>query len=42
MRKYNIYLKGVLIMIYSHEVKTMCPVASGANHGPAPIPEEAK
>ena len=29
-------------MIYSHEVKTMCPVASGANHGPAPIPEEAK
>ena len=36
------YLKGVLIMIYSHEVKTMCPVAIGANHGPAPIPEEAK
>ena len=29
-------------MIYSHEVKTMCPVAIGANHGPAPIPEEAK
>ena len=29
-------------MIYSHEVKTMCRVASGANHGPAPIPEEAK
>ena len=36
------YLKGVLIMIYSHEVKTMCPVAIGVNHGPAPIPEEAK
>ena len=29
-------------MIYSHEVKTMCPVAIGVNHGPAPIPEEAK
>lgn len=29
-------------MIYSHEVKMMCPVAQGANHGAAPIPEEAK
>lgn len=29
-------------MIYSHEVQMMCPVAQGANHGPAPIPEEAK
>ena len=29
-------------MIYSHEVQTMCPVAQGVNHGPAPIPEEAK
>ena len=29
-------------MIYSHEVEMMCPVAQGANHGPAPIPEEAK
>ena len=28
-------------MIYSHEVQTMCPVAQGVNHGPAPIPEEA-
>ena len=28
-------------MIYSHEVEMMCPVAQGANHGPAPIPEEA-
>ena len=27
-------------MIYSHEVQMMCPVAQGANHGPAPIPEE--
>ena len=26
-------------MIYSHEVEMMCPVAQGANHGPAPIPE---
>jgi NifU-like protein involved in Fe-S cluster formation len=29
-------------MIYSHEVEQMCPVAKGANHGPAPIPEEGK
>ena len=29
-------------MIYSKEVELMCPVAQGANHGPAPIPEEAK
>ena len=29
-------------MIYSHEVKMMCPVAQGVNHGAAPIPEEAK
>ena len=28
-------------MIYSHEVEMMCPIASGANHGSAPIPEEA-
>ena len=27
-------------MIYSHEVEMMCPVAQGANHGPAPIPED--
>ena len=31
-----------LIMIYSHEVERMCPVAKGPNHGPAPIPEEGK
>ena len=24
-------------MIYSQEVEMMCPVAQGANHGPAPI-----
>ena len=29
-------------MIYSNEVEKMCPVAKGANHGPAPIPEEGK
>ena len=29
-------------MIYSHEVEMMCPVAQGAAHGAAPIPEEAK
>lgn len=27
-------------MIYSAEVENMCPVAKGAYHGPAPIPEE--
>ena len=29
-------------MIYSTEVKAMCPVHQGAKHGAAPIPEEAK
>ena len=29
-------------MIYSAEVEKMCPVAKGAYHGPAPIPEEGK
>ena len=29
-------------MIYSNEIKNMCSVAKGANHGPAPIPEEGK
>ncbi|MCL2019120.1 MAG: hypothetical protein FWG70_05100 [Oscillospiraceae bacterium] len=29
-------------MSYSHEVEQMCVVAKGANHGPAPIPEEGK
>jgi NifU-like protein involved in Fe-S cluster formation len=29
-------------MIYSAEVKNMCPVTQGAKHGAAPIPEEAK
>ena len=29
-------------MIYSTEVENMCPVRKGANHGPAPIPEEGK
>ena len=29
-------------MKYSHEVETMCPIAQGAAHGAAPIPEEAK
>ena len=27
-------------MTYTTEVKNMCPVAKGAYHGPAPIPEE--
>ena len=29
-------------MIYSKEVEMMCPVAKGAKHEPAPIPEEGK
>ncbi|HPX70298.1 MAG TPA: hypothetical protein PL035_00360 [Bacillota bacterium] len=29
-------------MIYSTEIQNMCPVAKGANHGPAPIPEEGR
>lgn len=29
-------------MIYSAEVENMCPVAQGAYHGPAPIPQEGK
>jgi len=29
-------------MVYTKEVEEMCTVAKGANHGPAPIPEEGK
>ena len=29
-------------MIYTKEVENMCPVAKGAKHDPAPIPEEGK
>ena len=29
-------------MKYSAEVESMCPLAKGAYHGPAPIPEEGK
>lgn len=29
-------------MIYSQEIKAMCPVAIGVNHGAAPIPEEGR
>ncbi|GKX29111.1 nitrogen-fixing protein NifU [Vallitalea longa] len=29
-------------MNYTHEVKNMCCVAKGPNHGPAPIPQEGK
>ena len=29
-------------MIYSNEVEHMCPIAKGAYHGPAPIPQEGK
>ena len=27
-------------MFYTTEVTNMCPVAKGAYHGPAPIPED--
>lgn len=30
------------VMVYSKEVEFMCPVHSGANHGPAPIPQEGE
>ena len=29
-------------LVYSHEVESMCCVAKGPNHGPAPIPEEGR
>lgn len=29
-------------MIYSTEVEHMCPIAKGAYHGPAPIPQEGR
>ena len=29
-------------MIYTTEVENMCPVAKGAKHEPAPIPEEGQ
>ncbi len=34
--------KGGRNMIYSTEVEHMCPIAKGAYHGPAPIPQEGK
>ena len=30
------------IMTYTAEVEHMCPLAKGAYHGPAPIPEEGE
>ncbi len=29
-------------ILYSHEVESMCPIAKGPHHGPAPIPEEGQ
>ena len=34
--------RKIVTMIYTTEVQHMCPVAKGAYHGPAPIPEEGK
>ena len=34
--------KGFTLMIYSSEVENMCVVRQGANHGPAPIPQEGQ
>src|SRR5574344_1520306 len=39
---YTIGYKRGVNMQYSNEVKNMCFVKKGANHGPAPIPEEGK
>ena len=40
---FNVFIKERgYIMIYSSEVENMCVVKKGANHGPAPIPEEGK
>ena len=35
-------MERIFAMIYTTEVQHMCPVAKGACHGPAPIPEEGK
>ena len=35
-------MERIFAMIYTTEVQHMCPVAKGAYHGPAPIPEEGK
>ncbi len=35
-------MKGCGVLIYSAQIENMCPVAQGACHGPAPIPEEGK
>ncbi len=35
-------VKGANKMKYSSEVEHMCPLAKGAYHGPAPIPQEGK
>ena len=37
-----VYIERSLKMIYTKEVENMCPVAKGAKHEPAPIPEEGK
>ena len=34
--------KEEVLMYYTAEVSNMCPVAKGAYHGPAPIPEEGQ
>lgn len=38
----NLFQERIKIMLYSAEVENMCPVAKGAYHGPAPIPQEGK
>jgi NifU-like protein involved in Fe-S cluster formation len=35
-------MKGRKKMNYTHEVESMCCLAKGPDHGPAPIPEEGK
>ena len=33
---------NTVMAIYSSEVESMCVVAKGPDHGPAPLPEEGK
>jgi NifU-like protein involved in Fe-S cluster formation len=40
--KWKSFHNQEFVMVYSSEVEHMCPVAKGAYHGPAPVPEEGK
>src|ERR1035438_4273975 len=34
--------QGAKLPMHTHEIEEMCVVAKGANHGPAPIPQEGR